>query len=323
MFLKQTTVEESRKVLPKAKEKRARKTLGRMYKDRYLYLMMFPVLVFFFIFKYIPMYGTIIAFKDFRFVDGIMGSEFVGLKHFIRLFSSEDFYRIFANTLLLNVYNVIFSFPVPIILAILLNEVRNRWFKKSIQSILYIPHFISWVVLGGIIINILSPSSGVINQILKACGAEPIYFMRSSFWWIVVFVCSTIWQTAGWGTIVYLAAITSIDAEQYDAAVIDGANKWQQITKITLPSIRGTIAIMLILRMGQMLDVGFEQIYMLQNDAVLNVSDVISTYEYRVGLEGMQYSYTAALGLFKGLIGLILITSTNYIVRRLGENGLW
>ncbi len=291
--------------------------------DRYLYLLMLPILFYFVIFKYLPMLGLVMAFKDFNLTMGIIDSPWVGLKHFERLFSSPDFYQILRNTLLLNVYSILFYFPVPIILSLLLNEVKNRVFKKTVQSILYIPYFISWVVLGGIIISLLSPSTGVVNAILKLFHIEPIYFMKSTFWWPVVYVLSSIWQSAGWGTIIYMAAITGIDAEQYEAALIDGANKWQQVWHITLPGIRSTIAIMLILRMGQMLDVGFEQVYMLQNDAVHSVSEVISTYEYRIGLAGAQYSYTTALGLFKSVIGLILITSTNKVVNLLGEDGLW
>lgn len=291
--------------------------------DKYLYFMMLPILIYFILFKYIPMIGTIIAFKDFSLMDGIIGSAWVGLKHFTRLFSSRDFYVIIKNTLLLNFYNIIFYFPTPIILSLLLNEIQSTPFKKTVQSVLYVPYFISWVVLGGIIISLLSPSTGVVNQILKALHVEPIYFMRSSFWWPVVFVGSSIWHSAGWGTIVYMAAIAGIDQEQYEAALIDGASRLQKIWYITLPGIRNTIAIMLILRMGQMLDVGFEQIYMLQNDAVIGISEVISTYEYRIGLEGAQYSYATAIGLFKGFVGFILIVLTNKSVQAMGEEGLW
>lgn len=292
-------------------------------RSKYLYLILFPIIVYFVVFKYVPMYGIIIAFKDFRFADGILGSQWVGMKHFVRLFSSPDFFTILRNTLLLSLYSIVFSFPVPIILAILLNEVRNIYFKKTLQSILYVPYFISWVVLGGIVIAMLSPSTGIVNIMLGKLGIQPIYFLKSTFWWPVVYIASEIWQTAGWGTIIYLASITSVDIQLYEAAIVDGASKWRQIWHITLPCIRGTIAIMLILRMGRVLDIGFEQVYMLQNDAVRAISEVISTYEYRIGLQGAQYSYTTALSLFKGVIGLILITLTNKIVKSLGEDGLW
>jgi len=254
-------------------------------RDRYLYLLLVPIIIYYIIFKYGPMYGVIIAFKNFRFSDGIWGSSWIGLSHFKSLFGSRDFYMVLKNTLLLNLYNVIFGFPIPIILAILLNEVHNRIFKRTVQSLLYIPHFISWVVLGGIWISLLSPSTGVVNMVLnKALGIEPIYFLADKFWWPVMFVISGIWQGAGWGTIIYLAAITNIDPQLYEASYVDGASKWRQIWHITLPGIRSTIAILLVLRMGGMMDVGFEHVFVLQNSAVRSVSEVISTFVYRAGI---------------------------------------
>lgn len=297
--------------------------LKNFKRNKYLYLFLVPSILYFVIFKYAPMYGIIIAFKEFRFADGILGSEWVGLKYFTRLFTSQDFFHILRNTLLLNLYNIIFGFPIPILLAVLLNEVKSNSFKKTVQSVLYIPHFISWVILGGIVISLLSPSSGMINTVLGKLGIAPIFFMKSEFWWVVSYVVSGIWQSAGWGTIIYLAAITGIDSQLYEAAVIDGAGKLRQMWNITLPGISSTIAVLLILRMGKMMEVGFEQVYILQNDAVRMVSEVISTYEYRIGLLGMQYSYTTALGLFKGVVGLVLISLTNRICKTLGEEGLW
>lgn len=293
-------------------------------KDRWLYFFLVPVIIYFVVFKYVPIFlGLNMAFRDFNLSAGVLGSRWVGFKHFISLFQSNDFYMIMKNTILLNVYLLVFSFPVPIILALLLNEVKNKAFKKITQSIFYVPHFISWVVLGGIITTMLSPSTGVVNMILRTLGAEPIYFMASEKWWPVIYVLSEILQTAGWGTIIYMAAISSVAPDMYEAAIVDGAGKWKQTFYITLPSIAPTIIIMLILRMGKMLDMSFEQIYALQNDAVMNVSEVISTYEYRVGLNGGQYSYTTALGLFKGVVGLIFITITNKIANTIGETGLW
>ena len=293
-------------------------------RDRYLYAFMLPVLAYFFLFKYGPMYWTLIAFKNYRIAEGLAGSPWVGLANFHKLFTSPDFVKILKNTLLLNIYSVIFGFPIPIILAVMLNEVRNIAFKKATQSFLYLPHFISWVVMGGIITQMLSPSSGVINMALhNLLGMTPYYFMAHDHSWVAVFVLSGIWIEAGWGTIIYLAAITGVDMELYDAAKIDGAGKFKQIWHVTLPGIRSTIAIMLILKMGSMMDVGFEQIYALMNNAVLDVSDVISTYVYRVGIQNIQYSYTTALGLFQSVIALILILSTNKIVKSLGESGLW
>ena len=308
---------------------RSKKKVNRMNfwqsikRDRLLYLLLLPIVVYFIIFKYVPMYGTVIAFKDYRLADGIFDSKWVGLKHFKSLFSGQDFWLILRNTIVLSMYSVLFTFPMPIIISILLNEVKNKTFKKGVQSILYVPHFISWVVLGGMVIAILSPSTGAVNQLLSLFGIAPIYFLRSTFWWPVSYIAAEIWQSTGWGTIIYLAAITGIDPELYEATYMDGANKLQQMWHVTLPCIRGTVAIMLILKMGKVLDVGFEQVYILQNDVVISISDVISTYEYRIGLQGMQYSLTTALGLFKGLIGLILVTITNRAVKGLGESGLW
>ena len=293
-------------------------------RDRYLYLMFLPIIVYYLIFKYGPMYGAVIAFQNFRFADGIWGSDWVGFRHFASLFGSRDFYMVLKNTLLLNIYNVLFGFPVPIFLAILLNEVRNRVFKRTVQSLLYIPHFISWVVLGGIWISLLSPSTGVINILLhKVFHMEPVYFLADKFWWPVFFVLSGIWQGAGWGTIIYLASITNIDPQLYEASYVDGASKWQQIWHITLPGIRSTIAILLILRMGGMMNIGFEHVFVLQNSAVRSVSEVISTFVYRAGILNTQYSYTTAVGLFQSLVSMILILSTNKIVKLLGEEGLW
>ena len=287
-----------------------------------LYIMLLPILFYFIFFKYVPMFGTVIAFEQFRFADGILGSQWVGLQHFKQLFASPDFYRIFFNTMLLNIYNIVFGFPVPIILALLLNEIRCTPFKRTVQSILYIPHFISWVVLGGIIISMFS-AKGVINHIIENFGGNTIGFLTSNVSWVIVYVFSGIWQSAGWGTIVYMAAITGIDPEIYEVAELDGAGRFRRMVSITLPMIKGTAAVMLILKMGRMMEVGFEQIYALQNDAVRSVSEVFSTYEYRLGLEGMQYSYTTALGLFKGIVGLIIVTLTNKAVNLMGEEGLW
>ncbi|RAU99521.1 sugar ABC transporter permease [Paenibacillus sp. YN15] len=296
----------------------------RLKRDRHLYLMMLPIVGFYLLFKYAPMFGEIIAFKDYRFAEGILGSKWVGFKHFESLFASLDFWKVIRNTLLLNVYSLVFGFPVPIVLALLLNEVRKDWYKRIVQNLLYLPHFISWAVLGGIFIAMLSPSTGVVNLVLtKLFGIEPIYFMAHPDWWPAAFTLSGIWREAGWGTILYLAAMASIDPQLYEAANIDGASKLRQIWHVTLPGIRSTIAILLVLRMGNMLDVGLEHVLVLQNDSVLNVADVISTYVYRVGLQNMNYSYTTALGLFQSLIGLILVFGVNKSIRLFGERGLW
>lgn len=293
-------------------------------RDKWLYIFLFPIIVYFIIFKYVPMLGTVMAFQDFKFSTGFFGSKWVGLDHFRRLFTNKGFYTILRNTLFLNAGSVLFGFPIPIILAIFLNEVQNRPFKKISQSIMYLPHFMSWVVLGGILIELLSPSSGVVNSVLvNVFGMEPVYFMGSTKWWPVIFIISGIWQGSGWGTIIYLAAITGIDQQLFEAARIDGAGKLKQIWYVTLPCLKSTIVVMLILRMGSMMDVGFEQVYVMMNPAVRDVAEVISTYVYRVGIEGAQYSYTTAIGLFQSAVSCILVCVTNMIARRVNGEGLW
>ena len=306
------------------KKKEKSQLLKCIKRDKWLYIFILPVMLYFIVFKYVPMLGAVMAFQNFKLSTGFLHSTWVGLQNFKLLFQTADFYLILKNTILLNVYNLVFGFPMPIILAIMLNEINNRVFKKVTQSILYLPHFMSWVVLGGILINMLSPSTGVVNIILKnAFGVQPIYFMANNSWWQFMYVASGIWEGAGWGTIIYLAAITSIDTELYEAARIDGAGKFKQIWHITLPGIKSTIAIMLILRMGSMMNVGFDQVYVLQNSAVRSVADVISTYVYRVGIEGARYSYTTAIGLFQSVVSFVLVFSANRITKVLGEDGLW
>ncbi|MDF2935200.1 MAG: protein lplB [Paenibacillaceae bacterium] len=308
-------------VLPSTKLNRSlRKVLNR---DKYLYLMLIPVAVYFILFKYAPLFGEMIAFKNYRLADGIWGSEWVGLEQFRKLFTSREFFTVLRNTLLLNLYNLVFAFPVPIVLAVLLNEVTKSGYKRVLQNLLYIPHFISWVVLGSIVIALLSPSTGVVNHILGWFGIEPIYFMASTFWWPVSFIMSGIWKEAGFGTILYMAAMSSIDPTLYEAARMDGANKLRQIWHVTLPGIRSTAAILLILKVGQMMDVGFEQVYTMKNPAVTKVAEVISTFVYTRGIENLQYSYTTALGLFQSVVALILVVSVNKIIKAMGENGLW
>ena len=307
-----------------SKKRRAGSWRRDLYRDRYLYALLLPVLAVYVVFRYAPMYGLIIAFKDFRFVDGILGSPWVGLQHFERMFGSEQFFRIVWNTLILNVYQLVFQFPVPIVLAILLNEVRSKSLKRTVQSLLYVPHFISWVVLGGILIAILSPSTGIFNVILgRGLGVEPIFFMADRFWWVVVFIASGIWKTAGWGTILYLAAITKIDPQLYEAAIIDGANKWRQFRHVTLPGISSTIGVLLILNVGGFMEISFEHIFMLQNPVVMRVADVIPTFVYRAGLQGAQFSYTTGVGFFQSLVGLTLIWAANLLIRKTGGNGLF
>lgn len=287
-----------------------------------LLVMFIPVLLFYVIFKYLPIGGLVIAFKDYNFADGIFGSQWVGLKNFHMLFNGTNTINIIRNTFVLSLLEIIFGFPAPIILAILLNEVRKSWFKKSIQTIIYVPHFFSWVIIGGIIANIFSQESGIINHFVKMISGQPYPFMYKPLSWVSLFVGSGIWKEAGFGTIVYLAALTGIDPSLYEATAIDGANKWKQIWHITIPGIKPTIITLFILSTGRVMDIGFDHVYMLQNSVVNNIADVISTYIYRVGLQGAKFSITTAMGMFESLVGLALVLFSNWIARKFGES-LW
>ncbi|CAH0122321.1 hypothetical protein PAE9249_04870 [Paenibacillus sp. CECT 9249] len=285
------------------------------------FILFSPVIVFFLLFKYLPMGGLIIAFKDYNFVDGVFGSPWVGFGQFETLFSNPQTLRIIRNTFVLSVMNLLIGFPFPIILAILLNEVRKSWFKRSVQTLVYLPHFLSWVIVSGMVVTIFA-TEGVINGILGHWLGEPFSFLYREGSWLAIFVGSGIWKGAGWGAIIYLAALTSIDPSLYESAGMDGAGKWRQIIHITLPGIAPTIVIMFILSVGSVMEVGFDQVFTLQNSAVFNVSEVISTYTYKIGLKNLQFSLTAAMGLFESLIGLILVLLTNGVARRFGQ-GLW
>lgn len=281
--------------------------------------------LFFLVFKFGPLYGVVVAFKDFRVVDGIWGSPWVGLQHFQELFQSHDFYRILKNTLLLNLYLLLFAFPAPIMLALMLNEVRSRYFQRFIQTTMYLPHFISWVIMSGLVIYFLSPTTGITSEILGWFGIEPIFFMGKKEYFKGIVVVSAVLKDLGWGSIIYFAALSGINPEIQESAVIDGANRWQRILRINIPSILPTVSIMFILSLGNFLSANFEQIINLINPVTYDTGDVIDTYVYRVGLQQFKYSYTAAIGLFKSLVGLVLILSANLTVRKLsqGENGLW
>lgn len=290
-----------------------------------LLVLFFFAFAFFLVFKYGPLYGVVIAFKDFRVVDGIWGSPWVGFQHFQELFQNNDFYRLLKNTLLLNMYQLLFAFPAPIILAILLNEVRSRYFQRFIQTTMYLPHFVSWVIMSGLIIYFLSPTSGIAGEIMSWFGMEPIFFMGKKEYFRSIVVATSILKDLGWGSIIYFAALSGINPEMQESAIIDGANRWQRIIRINIPSIMPTIAIMFILSLGGFLSANFEQIINLLNPVTYDTGDVIDTYVYRVGLQQFQYSYTAAIGLFKSLVGLLLILGANLTVRKMsrGESGLW
>ncbi|OPH00196.1 sugar ABC transporter permease [Chryseobacterium mucoviscidosis] len=290
--------------------------------NKYLYIMMIPVIGYYLIFHYGPMYGAIIAFKDYSPMKGIMGSDWVGLKHFEEFFNSYYFLRVLKNTLLISLYTLLFEFPAPIILALLINEVRKRTFKRVVQTITYMPYFISLVVICGIITDFTN-ADGLINRLIMMLGYDGQAMLQKPELFRPIYVLSEIWQRIGWESIIYIAALMSIDLEQYEAAKIDGASRLKQMFHITLPGLLPIITIMFILRMGNMLNVGFEKIILLYNPVTYETADVISSFVYRKGLLEFGWSYSSAVGLFNSVINLVLLISANYISRRVSQNSLW
>lgn len=302
-----------------------KKLSTRIFNMRHYYVLLLPVVVYFAIFHYWPMYGVQIAFKDYTFAGGIMGSPWVGFKHFQRMFTTVAFMDSVRNTIILSLMRLVIAFPAPIIFALLLNELRSMKFKRTVQTISYLPYFISWVILGGILREVLSPSRGIINYIIQLFGGQPVHFLAETSWFRWILVISGIWQSVGYGAIIYLAAIAGIPTEQYEAARIDGANRLQMALRITLPSLAPTIVIMFIMALGGILNGGFDQVFNLTNAAVTKVADIIDTYVYRAGLVDFQYSFSAAVGLFKNVIGFVLVLGSDRIIRKIsgGEYGLW
>lgn len=294
--------------------------LKKIYQDRYLYLILFPVMLYFIIWHYVPMWGARIAFQDIKYIGD---NEWVGLKHFKMLFSSPVFFKVFMNTLAISAMKIFLIFPLPIILAFLFNEVRCAAYRKMLQSVIYIPHFLSWVVIAGIFISLLAAPAGVVNKIITFFGGEPTSFMTSTKHIRWIFVISEAWRSMGWDSILYIAAINSINPMLYDAAEVDGATKWQQAIRITLPSILPTIITVFILNLGFFMNAGFDQVFNMMNDAVINHVDIIDTYVYRVGLVKGNFSLGTAAGLFKGVIGLILVLSTDRLSRKVNGEGVW
>lgn len=299
--------------------------MRKLWKHRELFLLFLIAFAFFAVFKYGPLYGVMIAFKDFRVVDGVWGSPWVGFKHFAALFEDPDFYRILGNTLLLNLYFLLFAFPAPIVLALLLHEIKRRRFQRFIQTTMYLPHFVSWVIMAGLVVYFLSPTTGIVGHIMEAFGAEPVFFMARKEYFRSIVVLTAVLKDIGWGSIIYFAALAGIHPELQEAATVDGANRWQRIVHINIPGIMPTVAIMFILSLGGFLSSNFEQIINLINPVTYDTGDVIDTYVYRIGLQQFQYSYSAAIGLFKSLVGLLLILGANFTIRKMsrGESGLW
>ncbi|MBY9079167.1 sugar ABC transporter permease [Paenibacillus sp. HN-1] len=295
-----------------------------IYYKRYwrLYAMLLFPLIYFFIFKYGPMYGVQIAFKDFNFFQGISGSKWIGLDGFREVFNNQEFFKTLRNTLMLNFLDLLVSFPAPLILAIMLYELNINWFKRLSQTILYIPHFISWVIIGGIVYQVFGTQSGMINNLLGAFGMDAIPFLTEKQSWLVTYLITGVWQSAGWGTILYLAALTGINRELFEAAEIDGANRFQRIWNISIPGLKTTIVTLLIIQLGNMISIGFERPYVIGNMAVRDYSDVLSTFVYRMGIESGQYTIATVVGLFQAVVGLIFLLIANFASKRLTGDGI-
>ncbi|MFF2270326.1 ABC transporter permease [Cellulosimicrobium cellulans] len=291
-------------------------------KDWRLYTFLVVPVLFLLVFRYLPMLGNVIAFRRFRPGGSVFGDEWVGFRYFEMFIQNAQFWQVFWNTVILGLLTLLICFPLPIVFALLLNELRSRRFKKIVQTVSYLPHFMSIVIVAGLVLQLTSVN-GTVNQIVEAFGGDPVAFMQQPEWFRTIYVSSEVWQTVGWGTILYLAALTTIDDQLYEASRIDGANRWQQTWHITLPGIRPTMMVLLILNIGSFMAVGFEKVLLLQNPLVYSTGDVISTYLYRVGIQSAQFSYGTAIGLFEALIGLVLVLSANAVSRRLTGASLW
>lgn len=290
-----------------------------------LYILLIPVVLNFVIFHYVPMTGVQIAFKDFTLADGIWGSEWIGWDHFERFFNAYNFWDILKNTLVLSVLSLAFSFPLSICLALVLNEIQHKRLNSSLQTVFFAPHFISTVVVVGMLQAFLSPETGIINVLLQNLGIidEGIYFTRLEEWFIPTYIISGLWQNMGWNAAIYLSALTAIDTELYDAAAVDGASKWQQLIKITLPCLMPTIVIQLILKCGHIMSVGYEKVLLMQTSTTLGVSQIISTFVYEKGIQAQQYDYATAIGLFNSVINLIMLLIVNRMAKKRSDVSLW
>lgn len=305
------------------KDKRASELNKRLWRNKWLYVMLLPGVLYFIIFKYFPMYGLIISFQDYKPYQGIFGSEWVGFKHFKRLFTEPEFLNILWNTIVLFGLNIFIYFPIPIILALMLNELRGNFFKRIFQTLVYLPHFMSWVIIVSISYVMVTMDGGIINELLSYFGFEKVNFLLSNGWFRPLYIIQVIWREAGWGTIIYLAAIAAVDPGLYEAARMDGAGRMRQVWHITLPTIRGVIITLFILKIGHVLDLGFEHVYLLLNSMNRQVGEIIDTYVYTAGLRQGQFSYSTAIGFFKSIIGLIMVVLVNRISKKMGEEGVY
>ncbi|SFE53031.1 putative aldouronate transport system permease protein [Paenibacillus catalpae] len=304
------------------KIRRTNRIVQNLKRDYLLYALLLLPMAYIAIFKYAPIYGVLMAFQDYNIFQGISGSEWVGLDVFQFIFQQDSFYRALKNTLILNLLDLAAGFPAPIILAILLNELRFTRFKKLTQTVLYLPHFLSWVIIGGMVYLMFS-SGGMANTILSGIGLGKMEFLSDKTNWLIMYVAVGIWQSAGWGTILYLAAMIGINKDLYEAADIDGSSRLRKIWHITLPGIKPTIIILLILQIGRMVSIGFDRPFVMGNSLVSDYSDVISTYVYRIGIGSGDFSQATAVGLFQSVVGLIFLLSANYIAKKIGEQGIW
>lgn len=295
-----------------------------LWKYRWLYAFMLPGLLYFILFRYVPLWGLIMAFKNYQPHLGLMGSEWAGFKHFERFFGMPEFWQLFRNTMLLGLYSTVIYFPITIIMALLLNEIRNEVYKRFVQTLVYVPHFLSWVVIAGITYVLLTTEGGLINEAIKGMfGGAAIEFLTSTEWFRPLIILQLIWKDAGWGTIIFLAALAGVNTQLYEAARMDGASRLRQLWHVTLPSIRSVIVILFILRLGSFLDLGFEQIFLMLNAINREVGEVFDTYVYRVGLQQGQFSYSTAVGLFKSVVGFILVILANKLAKLFGEEGIY
>ena len=309
--------------LAQRKKARRSKMIREILRDWEIYLMLLPVVAYYVIFHYIPLYGIQIAFKDYWANKGIWGSPWIGFENFETFFSGYYFWRLIRNTVLISVLSVLFGFPLPIVFAVMINEMRHPKFKSLTQTISYAPHFLSVVVIVGMLKIILHGDTGVVNYIIKALGGQPVYFMQNAKWFRTIYIGSGIWQQLGWNSIIYVAALAGVDPGLIDASKIDGANRIQRIIHINLPSILPTIVILFILRFGSIMSVGFEKVYLMQNDLNISVSDVISTYSYKMGIQNARYSFATAIGLFNSIINFALLLIVNTISRKVSQTSLW
>jgi len=298
------------------------RTLIKVWNYKWIYLMLLPVMAFYIVYKYIPMYGVTIAFKDYNVFKGVMGSPWCGVDVFKKILSNKNFWLAIKNTLVLNFLTLLSSFPLTIVVSLMLNEIASAGFKKVTQSVLYLPHFISWVVVAGIATNLFSQQDGTVNHMLNAFGVSSVPFLSDNKWWIFTYVVCNVWKEIGWGTIIYLAALTGVDESLYEAAHLDGATKMQRLVYITIPSIKSVIVTMLILQISKMMTIGLDAPLLLGNKKVIGVSEVISTYTYRLGIESAKYSDSTAIGLFQSVINIIILIAADKFAKAIGEDGI-